>query len=40
MMLSLGELLRELGTFESYNFVHVVLTDGADNESKASVLDL
>ncbi len=36
-MLKLHTLINKLGTFQQYNFVHIVLTDGDDNASKVSL---
>jgi len=37
LMLKLHTLINKLGTFQQYNFVHIVLTDGDDNASKVSL---
>ena len=37
LMLKLHTLINKLGTFQQYNFVHIVLTDGDDNASKLSL---
>jgi len=36
LMIKLNALLHQVGTANHWNFVHVILTDGADAGSKAS----
>ena len=37
MILKLVELMKQLGINRDYNFVNVVITDGEDTNSKASL---
>ena len=39
LMLKLHNALKQMGTADHYNFVHVVLTDGIDENSKSSLED-
>ncbi len=36
-MLKLNQVLKEMEVDSNYNFVHVILTDGADCDSKNSL---
>ena len=36
-MLKLSKLLHDSGVSSNTNFVHIILTDGSDNKSKASL---